>query len=92
MSTKQKDKFRSVLDNYISIDNGDEIQFDRPLTELGLDSVAVIQLMIDIEMTFDVVFPDELLSAETFETAGSLWAVVESLMNSTSDYQQDETT
>ncbi|MEU7584320.1 acyl carrier protein [Streptomyces sp. NPDC041068] len=55
---------------------------DRPLTDetplrtYGLDSMQAIELMFAVEDTFGVQLPDELLTEETFSTAGKLWSAV----------------
>jgi acyl carrier protein len=49
------------------------------LRDLGLDSMSAIELVLDIEMVFDVVFPDELLVIETFATLTSLEAALATL-------------
>lgn len=41
---------------------------DASLGSLGLDSMATINLLLDLEQAFGVSIPDEMLSAETFET------------------------
>ena len=46
------------------------------LRDLGLDSMSAIELVLDIETVFDVVFPDELLIVETFATLASLEAAL----------------
>lgn len=51
------------------------------LADVGLDSMAAIDLVLDIEQAFGVMFPDELLVAETFTTATSLYEVVLKLQN-----------
>ncbi len=50
-----------------------------PLADLGLDSMTAIDLVLDIEAALDVMFSDDVLVAETFETATSLQAVVDRL-------------
>jgi acyl carrier protein len=50
-----------------------------PLMELGFDSMAAIELVVDIEETLDVRFPDEVLVRETFRTLDTLTAVVRRL-------------
>lgn len=45
---------------------------NEPLGTLGLDSMAAINLLLDIENAFGMQIPDDLLSAETFETFASL--------------------
>lgn len=54
------------------------------LRDLGLDSMSVIELVLDIEETFEILFPDDMLVAETFETVMSLQAVVAQLESSKS--------
>ena len=50
------------------------------LIELGLDSMAAIELVLDIEETLGVQFPDEMLVAETFATFRSLEIAVQSMI------------
>jgi acyl carrier protein len=49
------------------------------LYDLGLDSMGTIQLLLELEDTFGVTFPDEVLKPETFATPGALWQVVHQL-------------
>lgn len=49
------------------------------LPQLGLDSMSAINLLLDLEQTFNVVIPDELLVAETFRTPTSLTEMLETL-------------
>jgi acyl carrier protein len=51
------------------------------LADLGLDSMTAIEVVVDIEETFDTQFPEELLVRETFATFGSLEAVVRSMVS-----------
>ncbi len=52
--------------------DGRDIPWDEPLADLGLDSMAAINTVIDIEHTFAVLVPDEMLIAATFRTAATL--------------------
>ena len=56
-----------------------ELTPDRRLADLGLDSLATVGLLVDVEESFGVEFPDEALTADTFATAASLWSVVAGL-------------
>ncbi len=49
------------------------------LYDLGLDSMGTIQLLLELEETFGVTFPDESLKPEIFATPGALWQVVHDL-------------
>jgi acyl carrier protein len=58
------------------------IPADENLGKLGLDSMAAINLLFDLEQALDVKIPDELLTAETFETAATLEKTIRSLADS----------
>lgn len=49
------------------------------LQQLGLDSMATVNLLLEIERQFDVTFPDELMSAETLATIDRIATVVQEL-------------
>ena len=49
------------------------------LADLGLDSMSAIELVLDIETILEIIFPDDVLVAETFETMLSLQSVVTEL-------------
>ena len=59
-----------------------------PLGALGLDSMAAINLLLDLETTFGVQIPDDLLSAQTFETLASLEATFRPLLEQSVDRTQ----
>jgi len=46
------------------------------LRALGLDSMAAVNLLLDIEDEFAVVLPDSALVAATFGSPETLWAAV----------------
>jgi acyl carrier protein len=48
------------------------LPMDVPLVELGLDSLRAVSLVLDLEETFGVEFPDQVLSEATFETGASI--------------------
>jgi len=50
------------------------------LPDLGLDSMAAIELVLAIEDTFDAQFPEDRLVRETFATYQSLEGVVRSMV------------
>lgn len=56
-----------------------ELTPDLDFTAAGLDSLAVVELLMHVEEVYGVVIPDELLTSETFATPGSLWAVIAGL-------------
>ncbi|MBG0813147.1 phosphopantetheine-binding protein [Planomonospora sp. ID82291] len=48
------------------------------LGALGLDSMGVVRLLVDVENAYGVELPDELLNEATFSTVGSLWDTLSS--------------
>lgn len=50
------------------------------LADLGLDSMTAIELVLGIEDTFGVQFPEERLVRETFSTLTELAAVVRTMI------------
>jgi acyl carrier protein len=59
--------------------NNRPITADTPLRQYGLDSMQAIELMFAVEDTFGVELSDELLTEETFSSAGALWQAVQGL-------------
>lgn len=60
-------------------DRADAIDADTPLfgTLPELDSMAVLELVLELEQRFGIVLEGEDVTAETFETLANLTAVVE---------------
>jgi acyl carrier protein len=61
---------------------------DQPITEdldlaaSGLDSLATVSLLLELEDSFGVMIPDEAVTGTTFRTVGSLWLVMAALVES----------
>ena len=74
-------KVSSILSEKIVTDTGKEggIKADTPLLSSGLnlDSVAVLELVVEVENQFGVTFEDDDLSVELFNSVGSLTSAVE---------------
>lgn len=74
-------RLREVLGRHLKLLEGRaEVPLDVKLVDLGLDSVAAINLLLDLEQTFEVSFPGSMLNAETFKTASSLGSALETLI------------
>jgi acyl carrier protein len=59
-------------------DRADALDAATPLTSIPeLDSLAVVELIVELERRFDIAFDDEDVTAEVFETIGSLAAFVD---------------
>lgn len=51
----------------------------RALRDYGLDSLATVELLVNLEDEFGIEFPDDKLTPSTFVTAAALWDVVRDL-------------
>lgn len=56
-----------------------ELSMDSDLQALGVDSLALVELIFLVETSYDVTFAEEHLVPETFTTVGSLYGVVNEL-------------
>jgi acyl carrier protein len=63
------------------LEPGQPIDAGLNLADSGLDSLATVSLLIELEDAFGVMVPDDKLSGATFETAGSLWQVISDLVD-----------
>ncbi|WP_327000856.1 phosphopantetheine-binding protein [Dactylosporangium sp. NBC_01737] len=73
MSTPTTDQYTTVLRRHLKyLPEGAPLAADADLRSLGLDSMAAVDLLFDLEDTFDVVLPDEALVEQTFTTPQSL--------------------
>jgi acyl carrier protein len=71
------DSFEDLLRGYIFDPEADFTDDpDRPLADLGLDSVNLVGLMVGLETEFGFEFPEHRITVETFYSVRSLWAVV----------------
>jgi acyl carrier protein len=62
-----------VLQNAVSLQNGIEaLQDDADLHAAGLTSHATVNLMLALEETFDIEFPDHLLRRRTFASVDAI--------------------
>ncbi len=68
-----REKLEAILRTHLRLtDEQSEIALDVKLEDQGLDSMGAINVLLDMEDTFDIAFPDEMLTEETFRTASSL--------------------
>lgn len=73
------ERFEKVLRAHLPLAGEEDIAADAALADLGLDSLELVSLLLNVEDTFAITFPDQLLMPETFATAGSLWSAIAEL-------------
>ena len=76
-----RDRIRDVLAAHgrMEVDPRD-VDDQADLYELGLTSLASVNVMLALEEAFDIEFPDEVLKKSTFESVHNIAQVVESLV------------
>ncbi len=75
------EKLLEIIHKQIKFPEGAaNIPMDTELQALGLDSMGAINLLLDLEDSFDIAFPGSLLTEETFKTADSLSKAIQSLL------------
>ncbi|MER6046241.1 acyl carrier protein [Streptomyces sp. BHT-5-2] len=71
------DRFEALLRAALPYLSPDEpLSPDAELVDLGIDSMAAVELLSHVEQAYEVRFPDDSLHRETFRTAGNLWSVL----------------
>ncbi|MFI0739134.1 acyl carrier protein [Streptomyces sp. NPDC021100] len=77
MSTQWDDRFEQVLRrNLPDLPAGDALLPEANLMDLGLDSMGMISLLMDLETEYGVRIPESELTFEAFASVAGLWAVV----------------
>lgn len=66
------DQFEEVLRRHLRSTKNDPIDYETELARLGLDSMTAVAILLDMEKTFKIRFPDHMLEEGTFRTAGRL--------------------
>ena len=74
-----EDVVATTLRRHLPHAGAPDLSLDIPLTDLGLDSLSVVNLMLDLEDTLGITFPEEMLNEETFRTGRSVVAAVQAL-------------
>ncbi|MDN0193989.1 acyl carrier protein [Streptomyces sp. S.PNR 29] len=67
---------RIVRAHATALTDEDALEPQAALFDLGLDSLGMISLLVDVEVEFGVTLPQDALGAETFATPERLWNAV----------------
>jgi acyl carrier protein len=54
------------------LEPGEELAPQQELLDVGIDSFGLLEIITEIEIEFDIVIPDEMLTRETFRSAHSV--------------------
>ncbi|WP_217213924.1 phosphopantetheine-binding protein [Streptomyces sp. AC550_RSS872] len=70
-------RFESLMRDALRLlDPGDPLLPDLSTADHGLDSLAMVQLMLSIEDAYGISIPDDLVQPQSFATPEKLWAIV----------------
>jgi nodulation protein F len=73
-------RFEEILRQYVpEAGAGDPIPPESELAMLGVDSMALLQLMLHLESAYDIRFPMDMLTEQVFRSSGSIWSAVAEL-------------
>ncbi|MFI7110327.1 phosphopantetheine-binding protein [Nonomuraea sp. NPDC050227] len=74
-------QFETMLRSYLPLLRPDKLlDAELSLTDHGLDSLATVSLLLDLEDAFGVTVPDDRLTMTTFATPQELWNVIDELL------------
>lgn len=80
LSTETTSAIRQVLRDHARLPvDPDTLNDDSDLFAAGMTSHASVNLMLALEDTFDVEFPDSMLTRSVFETVGSIGSAITAL-------------
>ena len=73
----------SILEPWLDdINDSSSLNYQtNPLTDLGLDSVAILQLVLGIEKKFNITIKNHELDSETFSKIANLIDIIEGKLN-----------
>ena len=78
-----QDRIRDVLAAHGQMEvDPREVDDQADLYELGLTSLASVNVMLALEDAFDIEFPEEVVKKSTFASVRNIEQVVEGLVNS----------
>lgn len=77
MSAFWEEGFENILREFLpDLPAAAQLEPDIILRDFGLDSLAVVGLLLEVESAYDIAFPDEELNLNTFSTPAKLWETI----------------
>jgi nodulation protein F len=73
-------RFEQIIRDNVRLLTGDmPLRPDTNLVDLGLSSLGMISLMVEVEAEYAITISEDLLVLDTFATPGALWTAVRRL-------------
>ena len=80
-TTSLFDRYEALLRTNIGTNAPDRLSPTDRLADLGLgNSLLLVQLIVQIEETFQIDMPDEVLTSDAFESVDSLWLALSAVL------------
>jgi acyl carrier protein len=70
---------------------GVPVDAETSLLQLGVDSMAIVTIVLEIEEAFGISIPDELLAGEDSLMPGRMWEAVEMVRRQSSAFETTDT-
>jgi acyl carrier protein len=68
--------FEAIVRRYLPLSGDGPFDPEERLVDLGLDSMGTVALLLDLEEELSIAVPDDLITGASFDSVGSLWALV----------------
>ncbi len=82
MKEVTKEEILDIINNAIDSDATNPEQLDDDLSELGMDSIVFIQIIVELEETFECEIPDSKLLITELNTVQKIYDVLQELYES----------
>lgn len=76
MKKEIAEKLKNIIRNFVSHEEGD-LDADVSLEKLGINSISLIKIIIQIENEFDIEFDQKDLQKQRFETLANIILYIE---------------
>ena len=80
MNTLVNEQYEAILRQHMPVDDDFTFRDDTVLRDAGLDSLSAVDVMLSLEDTFGITFPDSMLTYEVFRHFASLRDAVATLV------------